>query len=175
MRLGLTVAPMPVTQPLGAPEGAPSYFGEHLRSRTQHLSDIDIDCDAGRMCARLGSLAAGAPSTPVYSGLQSAHDELFSISEAIVCLAQLAQTMAYEHDHLSREQSDVFWLRRLDVALTQPFLRLGRIVEVDVRVAKANLLHIGGEPWRSLRLTADAPGVNAVADVAHVLPEAPRS
>ena len=123
------------------------------------------------MQAKLGALTVGHGPSSNYSGLQSAHYELFSISEAIICLAQLAQTMAYEFDQLSRDESAVFWLRRLNVSLAEPRLRVGQLVDVDVRVAKTNELRIAGEPWRTLRLTADAHGVNALADVAHALPK----
>lgn len=169
----LTMAVESVAAPIftATSEGEPKFFAQHLQSRFQHISDIDINCDAGNMQAKLGALAAQRGPTGHYSGLQSAHFELFSISEAIVCLAQLAQTMAYEFDQISRDESAVFWLRRLSVSLTAPRLRVGQIIAVDIQVARSSELRIAGEPWRTLRLTAEAPGLTALADVAHILPK----
>lgn len=172
MKLTLAVKTVPGTFFTTTATSAPKFFAQHLQNRIQHISDIDIDCDAGRMQAKLGALTIGSGPSSHYSGFQSAHFELFSIPEAIVCLAQLAQTMAYEFDQISRDESAVFWLRRLNVSLTEPRLRVGQLVDVDVQVAKTNELRIGGEPWRTLRLTADAQGLNALADVAHILPKA---
>lgn len=169
MKLTLAVMTVPGSPSASTSGSAPKFFAQHLQNRIQHISDIDIDCDAGRMQAKLGALTVGHGPPSYYTGFQSAHFELFSISEAIVCLAQLAQAMAYEFDQISRDESGVFWLRRLTVALTEPHLRGGQLVGVDVRVAKSNEIRIAGEPWRTLRLTAAAPGLTANADVAHIL------
>lgn len=172
MKLVLTVKVVPSPSPAGSPPGAASFFAQHLQSRIQHISDIEIGCDDGRMQARLGALTASDAAPPSYSGLQSAHHELFSISEAIVCLAQLAQAMAYEFDQISRDESAVFWLRRLSVSLPEPRLRVGQLTDVEVRVAKTNELQVAGRAWRTLRLAAESRSLSAVADVAHVLPRA---
>lgn len=170
MKLTLTVAPVPGAPEVMAPEHTPAFFARHLAERIQHISDLDIRCDAGSMRARFGALAVGNGPPGRFSGLQSAHAELLSASEAIVCLAQLAQTMAYEFDQLSRDDSAVFWLRRLNVSLDAPRLRVGQLVDVDVHVVRTNELRVAGDSWRTLRLEACTDGLRALADVAHVLP-----
>lgn len=170
MKLTLTVKTVPGSPFASTPGSAPKFFAQHLQNRIQHISDIDIDCAAGRIQAKLGALTVGYGPSNDYTGFQSAHLELFSISEAIVCLAQLAQTMAYEFDQISRDESAVFWLRRLTVSLTEPHLRVGQLVGVDGRVDKTNEIRIAEVPWRTLRLAAEAPGLTAIADVAHILP-----
>lgn len=171
MKLTLRVEAFAGSRDATAPDSAPRFYAEHLQNRIQHISDIDIDCDAGRMRSKLGVLAVRHAAPSYYSGLQSAHVELISISEAIVCLAQLAQTFAYEVDQMSRDESAVFWLRRLTVSLPRPRLRVGQLIDMEVRVAQTRELRMRDQLWRTLRLTAEAPGLNAIADVAHILPK----
>lgn len=172
MKLTLTVKAVPSSSSGDASVDAPKFYAQHMQNRIQHISDLEISCDDGRMQARLGALTAADGAPHDYAGLQSSHDDLFSISEAIVCLAQLAQAMAYEFDQISRDESAVFWLRRLSVSLREPRLHVGRLVDVDVRLAKTNELRLGGQVWRTLRLAAESRSLTAVADVAHVLPKA---
>ncbi|MFC6355590.1 AvrD family protein [Luethyella okanaganae] len=170
MKLALTVEAVVGRSPELVREDRPKFYAEHLQGRIQHISDINIDCDSGSMQARLGALVVGHDHSYRFSGFQSAHAELFSISEAIVCLAQLAQTMAYEYDQISRDDSATFWLRRLNIDLTRPRIKVGQLVDIDVKVSKTNEVAIGSQAWRTLRLTASGSGISAVADVAHILP-----
>ncbi|KQT95971.1 AvrD family protein [Sanguibacter sp. Leaf3] len=172
MKVSLTVVPVAAETPLRAEGPSPAFFAGHLRSRVQHITDIDIDLEAGVMRARLGALAASSGVADGFRGLQSAHSKVFSVCEAIVCLAQLAQAIAYEYDHMSRDQSAVFWLRRFDINLVRPWIKVGQLVDVRVEILKADEVVVRGAVWRTLRLAAAGQGIDAIADVAHILPDA---
>lgn len=173
MKLELRVRPLMVTPRPAAAVSGPQFYCDHLKGRTQHITDLSIQCDgdaSGRMSAVLGELYSVEEDHQRYSGLQSAHAHLISVAEAIVCLAQLAQVMAYEHDRVDRSESANFWLRRLEVHLAEPYLEIGRLTQVDVEIVKANKVRLNGATWRSLRLEAAASAFTAVADVAHQIP-----
>lgn len=171
MKVSLTVEPVAAEVAHLAGKQRPAFFAEHLRSRAQHITDIDIDPEAGVMRARLGALASPSGVPDRFCGLQSAHSMVFSVCEAIVCLAQLAQAIAYEYDRMSRDQSAVFWLRRFDINLVRPWIKVGQLVDVRVEILKADEVIVRGEVWRTLRLAAAGQGIDAIADVAHILPD----
>jgi hypothetical protein len=149
------------------------FYSEHLQDRTQHLADIALPGQApeARMTAALGALHAAETGDGSYSGLQSGHHELFSVSDAVVCLAQLGQALAYAYDGVPRDATSNFWLRRLSVRLVRPYLRIGQLTHVDLGIVRAGTVSLAGERWRTLRLDARATQLTAVADVAHVLPQ----
>lgn len=166
------VRPAPGT-PAPDASGTP-FYATHLQQRLQYIGDLEIAPGCTSLQARLGVLAHRADASTTYAGLQAAHDTEVSAADAIVCLAQLAQAISYELDGLDRDETANFWLRRLNIDLTTPRLRLGDVVTTTVQVDRSGTVRLAGETWRTLRLGARGPGLRAVADVAHVLPAAAR-
>jgi hypothetical protein len=145
------------------------FFAHHLGSREQHIDDLEVDRDARSLRARVGALEVRDASAGPFTGLQASRAGQLSVAECIVCLAQLAQVMAYEHDQVARAESSTFWMRRLNVSLSPPYPSVGQLLSVEAMLTRALSVRLDGQEWRSLRLTAEAPGLRAEADVAHVV------
>lgn len=176
IKLELRIETIPATFGSVTADEEANFYASHLRRRIQHISDIninlaDVECTSDSMSAKMGTLAVENHNTVRYTGLQAAHAELFSASEAVVCLAQLGQTLAYEYDRISRDESAVFWLRRMSVEISEPRLRVGQLIDVSLNIEKSSELRIQDERFRSLRLSAKGMGITAIADVAHALPD----
>lgn len=171
MKVSLTLRPLGTTLAADQDDELDDFHATHLRNRIQYITELNMDCPGNRMTARLGTLLARGVETAGYRGIQSSHPHLFSASEAIVCLAQLAQAIAYEYDQVPRCESSNFWLRRLTITLHPPYLTVGDAVDVDVAVEQSAIVALHSTTWRKFRLRAASVGLSAVADVAHALPE----
>lgn len=170
-----------VARPGGGPfaddprsDGRP-FYATHLRHREQHIDEVRFDRETLSLRARIAALDVTGATDEPYSGLQSGHPERVTVAESIVCLAQLAQVMAYEYDQVTRDASSTFWMRRLEVSLEPPYPVLGRLLAVRANLMRAMSVRLGEDDWRTLRLNARAPGLRASADVAHALPGALRT
>ncbi|MDF1782152.1 MAG: AvrD family protein [Alcanivoracaceae bacterium] len=146
-----------------------SLYGHHYKSLTHNIYDINFPRDEA-LCARVEILedSGYAPTVGVGSGFSG----YASAVDMMITGAQLAQTLMYRLDNLSRKNSHNLWMRAFSISMPHPVPRLAPL-DLDVGVTKTRICSMAGAPWRTAEMTSSCSQIENFtmsAVIAHQLP-----
>jgi avirulence D protein (AvrD) len=148
---------------LGSP--ASRYYGDGYRRRSQRISSVRVAAD-GRSIAAMVDLSSPHPSD---AGLGGAFEPAASMVDALVCLAQLAQVLAYRLDGIDRGSSRTLWMRRLRQVSPAPHAAR-RPMRAALALTRTSLVPLDGAVWRTLDVAGAFGGIDVRSSIAHELP-----
>jgi hypothetical protein len=151
---------------LGTAEGR--YYGAGFRRRAQRIADVRVAPDGEAIAA---TVAVADPDGAPDDGLGGAYGPAPSMLDGLVCLAQLAQALAYRLDGIERGQSHTLWMRRLAQSTAAPPLPATGPVAATVALQRSRVLAFGDGRWRTLDVAGELHGIRARSSIAHQLPE----
>ncbi|ADA64923.1 AvrD family protein [Lactococcus lactis] len=151
--------------------GQQNYFSSHLKNSMLDLTDIHfisddlVEADTQWMHQKME-----------YSGLGSAHTNEISLLEWLISFSQLCELMVYNHDKVSREESENLWMRSVKAEINISSLGLPNLETIHSfgKIDKAKIITKGGNSWSMLNVTTGTSDnqVLFTAKVAHILPSA---
>ncbi|MFJ9539691.1 AvrD family protein [Streptomyces sp. NPDC101225] len=152
------------------PAGA-RHYGEGYKNRDQYAEHVHVDLERQRIHGRQ-RIVTVRPDAEAH-GAEAAYGPSVSPVDALVGVAQLAQTLLYAQDGLARGSTDTLWMRRFALETRTPVRPLGRDFATTVRTAGSRLLTMGGQTWRTADLAVDDfSGISGRCSLAHRLPTA---
>jgi Pseudomonas avirulence D protein (AvrD) len=151
---------------LGAAEGR--YYGAGFRRRAQRIADVRVAPDGEAIAA---TVAVADPDHALDDGLGGAYGPAPSMLDGLVCLAQLAQVLAYRLDGIERGQSHTLWMRRLAQEAPAPPLPATGPVAATLALQRSRVLAFGDGRWRTLDVAGELHGIRVRSSIAHQLPE----
>jgi hypothetical protein len=111
------------------------------------------------------------PDGALDDGLGGAHGPAPSMLDGLVCLAQLAQVLAYRLDGIERGQSHTLWMRRLAQSSPASPRPATGPVTATLALQRSRVLAFGDGLWRTLDVAGELHGIRARSSIAHQLPE----
>jgi Pseudomonas avirulence D protein (AvrD) len=151
---------------LGAAEDR--YYGAGFRRRAQRIADVRVAPDGEAIAA---TVAVADPGGGRDLGLGGAYGPAPSMLDGLVCLAQLAQVLAYRLDGIERGQSHTLWMRRLAQSSAAPPRRATGPVTAKLALQRSRVLAFGDGRWRTLDVAGELHGIRVRSSIAHQLPE----
>ena len=151
---------------LGAAEDR--YYGAGFRHRAQRIADVRVAPDGEAIAA---TVAVADPDGALDDGLGGAYGPAPSMLDGLVCLAQLAQVLAYRLDEIERGQSHTLWMRRLAQSCPAPPRRAAGPVAATLALQRSRVLAFGDGRWRTLDVAGELHGIRVRSSIAHQLPE----
>jgi hypothetical protein len=151
---------------LGAAQGR--YYGAGFRRRAQRIADVCVTPDGDAIAA---TVAVSDPDGALDDGLGGAYGPAPSMLDGLVCLAQLAQVLAYRLDGIERGQSHTLWMRRLAQSSPAPPRPATGPVTATLALQRSRVLAFGDGRWRTLDVAGELHGIHVRSSIAHQLPE----
>lgn len=144
------------------------YLAGGYKSSRVEVSDIAVSPLDGRARAKF---SVDYDDAREHGGLSAAHFPFLTIPDALVGTAQLAQTMLYRQDNITRATSKNMWMRKFTVTIPRPAPPRPKF-DVETWISQAHVLSVGGSNWRTAKFNVSLPSMEAVFALAHELPAA---
>jgi len=151
---------------LGTAEGR--YYGAGFRRRAQRIADVRMTPEGDAIAA---AVTVSDPDGAIDDGLGGAYGPVPSMLDGLVCLAQLAQVLAYRLDGIERGRSHTLWMRRLAQSSLAPPQRATGPVAATLALQRSRVLAFGDGRWRTLDVEGELHGIRVRSSIAHQLPE----
>jgi hypothetical protein len=148
------------------------HYLSGYKRRRQEISALSIDVAGGRLGADVrvvGGAREGLPAA-AESGLEGFYQPSVTMIDAIVVTAQLAQIFLYELDGVPRSRSKTMWLREISLRSATPYQPTSQRFEASIDVAKAPLIPLAGEVYRTGEADYRVHGIRGRFKIAHALP-----
>jgi Pseudomonas avirulence D protein (AvrD) len=144
------------------------YLAGGYKNSRVTVSDVSVSRPTSRARARF---SVDYDAAREHGGLSAAHFPFISIPDALVGTAQLAQTLLYRQDNITRATSKNMWMRKFTVTIPRPAVPEPKF-EVETWISQANVLSVGGSNWRTAKFNVTLPSMTAAFALAHELPAA---
>ncbi|MEG1487380.1 AvrD family protein [Lactococcus sp.] len=126
-----------------------SYWKNHIKHLTNKIENIEFK-ENSTVTAQISVMKETIYN---YSGLQSGFENEMSLLSFLIIFAQLAESIAYHHDCILREDSENFWVRSLYAEISPQFSgKIGDILHLETNIKKANIIKVGDKTWNAMQM-----------------------
>lgn len=162
-RHSTTVQPSGMTKSLTQRRECPTPLPTPVR-----LTQVVVDTEKATSAA---TFQVDALHNRTEEGLEAAYSSGISIVDAVVLVAQLAQTYLYTMDNLDRADSNTLWMRRIQISIATPVRAPQGEVTVTINAANPKTLDMrSAGVWRLSDFELhDYCGISGKTSVAHQL------
>jgi hypothetical protein len=134
------------------------HYGRGYTTRRQNIGAITVD--------PTGSLATGQVQVEedpfvdglLREGMAAAYEPTLSLVDATVCVAQLAQILAYSLEGVDRGRTGTFWMRQYRMRFDTPTTSITEPLTMTFRVVRRQRIDRTGASWRLYDLAGDIGG-----------------
>lgn len=147
---------------------AAGVYVNGFADRRLRIAPVDVDPDTLTAAAgvRLSSV-----QKPQRAGLEGAYQPAVTVFDAFVTTLQLGQVLLYQHDGVSRDESNNLWMRQTHIEREHPVAATDTPVPAVTRLANVGLLSKGGHDWRTADVVGELAGIAVTCSVTHQLPD----
>lgn len=145
------------------------HYGRGFTRRRHQIRDVVVDANLQQAHAAV-HVEDTLPASP--HGMAASYEPALSLVDATVCTAQLAQVLAYQLEHVKREETDTLWMRGFGMRTDTPALPITDPLTMSGRVVQRKRLDRMGKSWRTYRMDGGIGGIQAVASLAFNVPGA---
>jgi hypothetical protein len=149
--------------------GAPRYYGEGFKLRSQSILDVGVDMGALRAQADV-LIASTREGHAAPDGLDGAYQPAASVIDCFVVILQMVQVLLYELDGVPRSDSNTLWMLQTVLEADRPDRPGAGPHAAHAAIGGKHLLKLRGGTWRNVDITGGCGGIALRASFAHELP-----
>lgn len=157
-------------QCLGAEETR--YYGAAFKQRGQRITDVVHEGQPALHATALVEIRLDPTNSLPHMGLEGAFQPQFSFVDCFVTHLQLAQTLLYELDHISRADSETLWMLRTEISTDTPLRPLLPQYTASATITANQRLDVETDQWRHIDIEGDVAGIRIKCSLGHKLPHA---
>lgn len=155
---------------LGAEETR--YYGTTFKHRGQRITQVVHEGQPALHATANIQLLLNPADATAHMGLEGAFQPQLSFVDCFVTHLQLAQTLLYEFDQISRAESETLWMLRTEISTDTPIRPLAPEYSASATITANQRLDLEAEHWRHIDIEGGVAGIRIKCSLGHKLPPA---
>ncbi|MBP6116847.1 MAG: hypothetical protein KBC57_08695 [Neisseriaceae bacterium] len=151
---------------------ADRYYGAAFKNRGQHITDVTHQDSPTLSATATLQLPLSQPYL-AQRGLEGAYQPQATYVDCFVTHLQLAQTLMYELDGITRANSETLWMLRTEISTPHPFRPLTDTAIAVATITDSQRLQVEADSWRYIDIEGGVADIQIKCSLGHKIPPQP--